>query len=461
MIRIFVVHRRFEMSRGKIVDMTQGPITPQIINYIVPLIIGNLCVLTYNMADSIIVGRYVGADALAALGAASPVMNIMLFLMVGICLGMSILMGHFFGAGDIPKLKREISTSLIAGGIFTLLVVAVGFFFSHAILRIMRTPAKILDDATSYLQIIFGGLVFSFIYNIYASTLRSMGNSRVSLYFLIISAVLNIVMDILFVAVWHLGIKGAAVATVIAEFLSAVFCMVYVHQKFPMLSFGRREFVFDVGLFRQTVSYSATAAMQQITLQIGKFLIQGAVNPLGVYTIGAFNAVTRIDDVIMVVQQNIGHGTTGFMAQNHGAGKADRMRKGFITGLKMVLIYTALLMVVVFAFAPNLVGAFVTDKDPQLVGPGVEYLEIMAFLYLLPGLTNLLQGYFRGVGRLKITLNATLSQMTGRVIAAYIVAQYWGLRGIALACLFGWICMLAYEMPVFIKSWRRLTALSN
>lgn len=441
--------------------MTQGAITPQIINYIVPLILGNFCVLTYNMADSVIVGRYVGTDALAALGAASPVMNIMLFLMVGICLGMSILMGHFFGAGDIPKLKREISTSIMAGGAFTLFIVLMGLFFSRDILWVMKTPDKILTDATSYLQIIFGGLVFSFIYNIYASTLRSMGNSRVSLYFLIISAVLNILMDILFVAVWKLGIRGAAVATVIAELLSAVFCMVYVHQKFPILKFGRHEFVFDWELLKQTVSFSATAAMQQITLQIGKFLIQGAVNPLGIYTIGAFNAVTRIDDLIMVVQQNIGHGTTGFMAQNHGAGQFDRMRRGFITGLKLVLLYTALLMVPVFIFAPQLVGVFVTDHDPRFVDAGVGYLRIMAFLYLLPGLTNLLQGYFRGVGRLKVTLAATFSQMLGRVIAAYALAQYFGLKGIAWACLVGWICMLAYEMPIFSKSWKKITVLSK
>lgn len=441
--------------------MTRGPITPQIINYIVPLIIGNLCVLTYNMADSVIVGRYVGAEALAALGAASPVMNIMLFLMVGICLGMSILMGHFFGSGDIPKLKREVSTSLIAGGVFTLLIVLLGLVFSRHILALMSTPKAILTDATRYLQIIFGGLVFSFIYNIYAATLRSMGNSRVSLYFLIISAVLNIGMDLLFVAHWGLGIHGAAIATVIAELLSAVFCMIYVHRNFPVLNFARHEFVFDWDLFRQTVQFSATAAMQQITLQIGKLLVQGAVNPLGVYTIGAFNAVTRIDDLIMVVQQNIGHGTTGFMAQNHGAGKTDRMRRGFITGLKLVLLYTAVLMIPVFLFAPQLVGAFVTEAEPEFVAPGVEYLQIMAFLYLLPGLTNLLQGYFRGVGRLKVTLTSTTAQMLGRVVGAYALAQFYGLQGIAWACLLGWICMLGYELPIFRKSWRKITAQSR
>jgi len=164
--------------------------------------------LTYNAADSVIVGRFVGANALAALGAASPVMNIMLFLIVGICLGMSVLMGNFFGKGDLENLKKVISTSLITGGLFTLLIVVLGFFFSHLILSLMITPSEIIDDATSYLQIIFIGLLFTFIYNIYASTLRSMGNSKVSLYFLGASAILNVVLDLLFVAIWNKGIKG-------------------------------------------------------------------------------------------------------------------------------------------------------------------------------------------------------------------------------------------------------------
>lgn len=280
--------------------MTSGPIAPQIIRYTMPLIVGNFCLLTYNATDSIIVGRFVGPHALAALGAAGPVMNIMLFLIVGICLGMSVLMGSYFGAGDMGTLKREISTSIIAGGVFTLVIVAGGLLFSRDILRLMHTPPEILDDGTRYLQIIFFGLLFTFVYNIYASTLRSMGNSNASLWFLVVSAVLNVLMDLWFVVGLKLGVAGAAWATVIAEAFSALFCIVYVYRRIPLLRFRRHEFVFDRQLFRSTVSYSSVAAMQQITLHIGKLLIQGAVNPLGVSAIAAFNAVSRIDDFVMI-----------------------------------------------------------------------------------------------------------------------------------------------------------------
>jgi putative MATE family efflux protein len=444
------------MKQGKIVDMTSGAITPQIIHFTVPLIIGNLCLLTYNAADSIIVGRFIGANALAAVGAASPIMNIVLFLIVGICLGMSVLMGNFFGSGDIVKLKREISTALIAGGVFTLVIVVLGLIFSHAILYLMHTPAEIIDDATLFLRIIFVGMFFTFIYNIYASTLRSMGNSNASLYFLAASAVLNVIMDIFFVPVLKLGIAGAACATVIAEALSALFCIIYVRKKIPMLKYTRHEFVFDRSLLRETINYSSVAGMQQITLHIGKLLVQGAVNPLGIFAIAAFNAVSRIDDFVMIVQQNIAHGTTGFLAQNNGGGSgAKRIRKGFFTGLKMEVIYSLIMGIIIYVFARPFVTLFIGNEGTRVVDSGVQYLKIMSFLYLLPGITNILQGYFRGLGKLKITLNSTFTQIVGRVIAAYLMAPYFGLKGIALACLVGWICMLAYELPRFTKMWKK------
>jgi putative MATE family efflux protein len=441
------------MSNKNVVDMTRGAITPQIIHFTLPLIIGNFFVLTYNAADSVIVGRFIGANALAALGVASPVMNIMLFLIVGICLGMSVLMGNFFGKGDLLNLKKVISTSLITGGIFTLVIVILGFFFSHSLLFLMNTPVEIIDDATSYLQIIFVGLIFTFIYNIYASTLRSMGNSKVSLYFLGASAVLNVLLDLLFVAVWKKGIEGAALATVIAEAAAAIFCILYVRMKIPFLRFKQNEFVFDLDLLRIIVGYSFVAAMQQITLHLGKLLVQGAVNPLGVFAIAAFNAVTRVDDFVMIVQQNIGHGITGFLAQNKGKGNFIRIRRGFLVGVKLEVIYSLIMMVIIFVFAEEIMVLFMGSGESQVVEAGVQYLKVMAFLYLLPGLTNIIQGYFRGLGKMKTTLNATFVQIVVRVIAAYLIAAYFGVKGFALACLLGWICMLGYQLPVFWKTW--------
>lgn len=444
------------MNNKNVVNMTRGAITPQIIHFTLPLIIGNFFLLTYNAADSVIVGRFIGAHALAALGTASPVMNIMLFLIVGICLGMSVLMGNFFGNSDLASLKKVISTSLISGGLFTLLIVVLGFFFSHSILSLMSTPSEIIEDATSYLQIIFIGLVFTFIYNIYASTLRSMGNSKVSLYFLGASAVLNVVLDLLFVVVWKQGIEGAAWATVIAEASAALFCVLYVRFKVPFLRFEANEFVLDRELLRVILGYSFVTATQQITLHLGKLLVQGAVNPMGVFAIAAFNAVTRVDDFVMIVQQNISHGITGFLAQNKGKGNFSRIRKGFWVGVKLEVIYSLIMTVIVFVFAKEIMILFMGNRASEVVEAGVQYLQLMAFLYLLPGITNIFQGYFRGLGKMKITLNATLVQIVVRVLAAYLIASHFGVKGIALACLIGWIFMLGYQIPVFTKTWKKV-----
>ena len=445
------------MNNKNVLDMTRGAITPQIIHFTLPLIIGNFFVLTYNAADTVIVGRFIGANAMAALGAASPVMNLMLFLIIGICLGMSVLMGNFFGKGDIENLKKAISTSVITGGFFTMVIVVLGFFFSHSLLSLMSTPSEIIDDATSYLQIIFVGLIFTFIYNIYASTLRSMGNSKVSLYFLGASAVLNVLLELLFVVVLKQGIKGSALATVIAEAIAAFLCIIYVYVKIPFLRFKRNEFVFDRDLLSIIVGYSFVSAMQQITLHLGKLLVQGAVNPLGVFAMAAFNAVTRIDDFVMIVQQNISHGITGFLAQNKGKRNFSRIRKGFMVGVKLEVIYSLVMMILIFVFAKELMILFIGRGESEVIESGVEYLKLMAFLYLLPGLTNIIQGYFRGLGEMKITLNATFVQIVVRVIAAYLIASYFGVKGFALACLIGWIFMIGYQLPVFSKSWKKLT----
>lgn len=435
--------------------MTTGRISPRLIRFAIPMILGNFFQLTYNATDSIIVGRFVGTNALAAVGAAGPVMNIVIFVIVGICLGMSVLMSEFFGSGNMLKLKHEISTSLISGGVFTLAIILLGILFSRSILLLMNTPHEIIDDATHYLQIIFLGLIFTFIYNIYASTLRSMGNSKVPLYFLMTSAILNVVMDILFVVILKKGVIGSAMATAIAEAASAFLCMVYVWRKVPILNFKRHEFVFDRTLLRRTVNYSSVSAMQQICLYVGKLLVQGAVNPLGVSSIAAFNAVSRIDDFVLSPEQSIASSATTFLAINRGAGQTNRMRKGFLSSLKIELIYSAVLMAVIFFGSYWLTFLFVGNEGENVILLGVSYLKIMAFFYFMPALTNVIQGFFRGIGDLKITLNSTFIQIVGRVIAAYFLAPRFGLSGVAFACLIGWIVMLGYEVPFFLKAWKK------
>jgi Na+-driven multidrug efflux pump len=252
-----------------------------------------------------------------------------------------------------------------------------------------------------------------------------------------------------------MGVIGAAVATVIAEAISAFLCIFYVWIRIPILKFKRSEFVFDRSLLRSTVNYSSVAAMQQICLYVGKLLIQGAVNPLGVHSIAAFNAVNRIDDFVLAPEQSIANSSTTFLAINRGAGKTERMRKGFISSFKIELIYSIVLMLGIFFGSYWLTYLFVGNEGENVIVSGVSYLKTMAFFYFLPAITNVLQGFFRGIGKLRVTLNSTFFQIAARVIAAYFLAPRFGLSGIAFACLVGWIVMLGYEIPVFMKHWKK------
>lgn len=450
------MQRKNDWGREMNGDMTSGKITPQLVKFTIPLVLGNFCQLTYNATDSIIVGRYLGTNALAAVGVASPIMNIAIFFIIGICLGMSILMSEFFGAGNYVKLRHEVTTSIIGGGIFTLLLSGLGILFAGPILRLLATPEIILADAVLYLRIILGGLIFTFGYNIYASSLRGMGNAKLPLYFLAASALLNIVMDLLFILKLQMGIEGAALATIAAEALSALFCWVYVELKVPLLRFRRKDWVFDRTLLRVTANYSFVTAMQQITLHLGKLMVQGAVNTLGVASIAAFNAVVRMDDYVMTPQQNIGHANTTFIAQNRGGGKFQRIMKGYLIGLRMELIYTLIVSVAIFACARPIMELFLDKGEGEAIQAGINYLHIMAFIYWMPALTNIIQGLFRGMGKMKITLNSTFVQMVGRVIAAFPLAYWFGLKGIVIACFIGWVGMLSYELPFFLKQWKTI-----
>lgn len=431
--------------------MTTGNISKHLIGFAVPLVLGNLFQLTYNAADSIIVGRYVGTNALAAVGTANPIMNIVMFFIVGICMGASVLMSEYFGAKDIEKFKREVSTTMIAGILFTIILTIICVCLTKPMLRLIKTPDEIITDAAMYLRIIFFGLIFTFLYNIYAATLRSVGDTKTPLKFLIMSSFFNIIMDIIFIVGFNMGVAGAAIATIIAEMLSCIFCIVYVYKKVPLLRFSRKDIILDKELLKVTISYSWVTAMQQTCLHIGKVLVQGAVNPLGVDSIATFNAVNRVDDFAFTPEQSISHGMATFIAQNRGAKKNSRINKGFWVGMKIETLYWAMIVGVVYFGARDIMQLFVPDEEAKVVELGIVYLQMMAFFYLLPSWTNGIQGYFRGMGDLKVTLNSTFVQMVGRVSFAYLLAPRMGIVGIALSCLIGWIVMLAYEVPIYIK----------
>ena len=436
-------------------DLTTGKIMPILVNFTVPLVLGNLFQLTYNAVDSIIVGHFVGKEALAAVGICNPISTLMILFLNGLCMGASILMGIQYGAKDYKTLHRQISTTMLSGVVFSFFLTLFCVVFAVPILHLLQVDASIMEMTRQYLRIIFLGLMFTFLYNFFSSTLRALGDSASPLYFLIISAVLNIFGDLFFFIVLKAGSNGCAISTVLSEALCCLFCIIYIQKKVPILRLGKKWLVFDSRLLKKTIAYGWASAMQQATVQMGKIAIQALVNTMGVSVAAAFAVVNRIDDFAITPEQNIAHAMTALMAQNKGAGKNDRMREGFRCGMILEIIYGAAVMVICQVFAGELMALFV--KDEEVIGHGVIYLHLIAVMYILPAVTNAIQGFFRGIGDLKVTLMSSFTNMAVRVIAAAPMILLWnfGIEALPYSYLAGWVAMLLVETPLMIRIYRK------
>ena len=436
-------------------DLTIGKIMPILVKFTIPLVLGNLFQLTYNAVDSIIVGHFVGKGALAAVGICNPITTLMILFLNGLCMGASILMGMQYGAKEYDTLHRQISTTLLSGVVFSLTLTTLCVLFAGPILTVLQVDTSIFAMTRGYLRIIFLGMVFTFLYNFFASTLRALGDSSSPLYFLIISAVLNIFGDLFFVVVLKAGSNGCAISTVLSEALCSLFCVIYIQKKVPLLRLGKKWLVFDSGLLKRTIAYGWASAMQQATVQLGKIGIQAIVNTMGVSVAAAFAVVNRIDDFAYTPEQNIAHAMTALMAQNKGAGRRDRMREGFRCGLVLEVIYGIFIFLVCYLLARPLMLLFV--KDEEVIGHGVTYLHLISLMYVLPALTNGLQGFFRGIGDMKVTLISSFVNMGVRVLAAIPLVFMLGLgiEALPYSYLAGWVGMLLVETPLLVRIYRR------
>ena len=436
-------------------DMTVGNPMKIILSFTFPIFLGNVFQQFYNMADAVIVGKFVGNKALAAVGSTGTIMFLIYGFVVGMTAGFTVLTAQKFGAGDMEGMRKTVVgagvLSFVIGTILTILFMV----FMKPLLILMNTPSDIFADSYTYIMIVSGGILAQMLYNLLSSILRALGNSKLPLYFLIISAILNIFGDLFFVIVLEAGSNGCAISTVLSEALCCLFCIIYIQKKVPILRLGKKWLVFDAGLLKKTIAYGWASAMQQATVQMGKIAIQALVNTMGVSVAAAFAVVNRIDDFAITPEQNIAHAMTALMAQNKGAGKNDRMREGFRCGMILELVYGAAVMLICLGFARPLMSLFV--KDEEVIGHGVVYLHLIAVMYILPAVTNALQGFFRGIGDLKVTLMSSFTNMTVRVIAAAPMVLLWnfGIEALPYSYLAGWIAMLLVETPLMLRIYRK------
>lgn len=408
--------------------MTKGSAHSHLWRYALPLLLGNWLQLAYNAVDSIIAGRFIGKNALAAEGIASPVMNLVILAITGLCIGAGVLMSEYFGGKEFTLLRQSMATMLLSGSAVSVAAAALCMIFTPDILKVMAVPEEIYDITVIYLRITFLGMPFTFIYNALAAGLKSVGDSKTPLKFLAFSAVLNAV-------------------------LACGYMLLKVKELWPR----KGQWKIDRMMLKRIMNYGGSTAFQQAVQPVGKVLIQGQVNALGVSTIAAFNAVTRVDDFACIPEQGIASAISTYIAQNKGAKKYDRIRTGFRAGIRLEICYWLIIGSITALFRTPMISMFVTGEGAkEVVNLGSRYLMYMCVFYLWPALTNGFQGFFRGMGKMYTTIIGTTIQISVRTVCTYLLAPELGMEGIAFACVTGWSLMLMFEIPYYFVTCRKM-----
>lgn len=438
-------------------DMTKGSSLEHLCKYALPLLLGTWFQMGYNTIDSIIVGRFIGKNALAAVGVAAPVMNLVILSISGLSIGAGVLMSEFYGAKNWKTLRKQFSTTILAGGFVSILVAFIGSLMTYPILQLLSVPKEIMDITATYIRIIFIGAPFTFFYNVISAALKSVGDSKTPLMFLIFTSILNGLLDVILIGGFRLGIACSATTTVVSEAASAILVTIYLAKNIPELCPQKQEWEIDKKLLAQTIQYGGVTALQQSVQPIGKLLIQGQVNALGIDVIAAFNAVSRIDAFAFTPEQSIAQAITTYVAQNRGAKKEDRIQHGFSVGMGLEVCYWFFIGSITWFFRVPIMSMFVSGEGSEnIIQIGAQYLSLMAWFYLWPAMTNGVQGFFRGMGRLKVTVLGTFIQTSVRVVMTYLLAPSMGISGIAIGCVIGWSLMLLVQVPMCLKELKKM-----
>lgn len=422
-------------------DLTKGSVTGTMLLFSLPLILGNLLQQFYNIADTLIVGKYLGAAALAAVGSSYALMVFLNSILLGMCMGCGVLFSICWGRGDLSALRQKVYLSFVSIGFFSILMTALVFCFIDDILRWLQVPQDVFPLMRSYLWYIFYGIVFTFVYNYGASLLRAVGNSVIPLLFLGIAAVLNIALDIALILYFNMGVVGAALATTIAQLVSAVGIFIYISVRFPQLLPSREERCFSGLALREIMRFSLLTCMQQSVMNFGILMVQGLVNSFGTVIMAAFAAAVKIDSFAYMPVQDFGNAFSTFIAQNFGAGKLERIKQGMRSAFITAIGFSLFVSVLVCVFARQLMEIFIDSSETAIIEAGVEYLWIEGSFYCGIGCLFLFYGLYRAVKMPEISIVLTVISLGTRVALAYILSAIpsIGVLGIWAAIPIGWI----------------------
>lgn len=421
------------------IDMTKGKPSGLILRFALPMIIGNIFQQLYNLVDTIVVGKFVGTNALAAVGSSFAIMVFITSIIIGLCMGTGVILSQYYGSKDMDRFKKAIINSSIFISSITILIMVISFSFIDGILSLFNMPMELLGDAKTYLTIIIAGLFFTFIYNGATCLLRAIGDSKRPLYFLIIASIVNVVLDLVFVLVFNLGVMGVALATIIAQAVSAILGLIYVYKELPFLKFNRSDIKIDIEEFKITAKYSILTSVQQSIMNFGILLVQGLVNTFGATVMAAFAAGVKIDSLAYMPVQDFGNAFSTYVAQNMGANKLNRIKEGVKSSIIIVVGFCAVISTLILIFSKDLMILFVDRGEVEVIALGIEYLRVVGVFYVLIGFLFMFYGLYRGMGYLNMSIILTIISLGTRVILAYILAHTTlGASGIWWAIPIGW-----------------------
>ena len=442
------------MAQSK--EMTSGPCLPLIFNFTLPLLLGNMLQQTYSLIDAAIVGKFLGINALASVGASTSVVFLILGFCNGCCGGFGIPVAQKFGARDYVSMRRLVSVSLKLAGMMSVGIALITCLLCAFILRTMQTPENIFQDAYWYLLITFIGVPCTFFYNLLSSIIRALGDSKTPFWFLLFSTVLNVLLDLLCILVFHWGVAGAAIATVFSQGVSAVLCYFYMYRKFEILRMQPADKRFRPELARQLIFVGVPMGLQFSITAIGSIMLQSANNALGTACVAAFTAAMRIKMFFLCMLESLGIAMATYSGQNYGAGKPERVWLGIKASALMMIVYAAFTFVLLMVGAKYFALIFVDPSETEILLDTELFLHISCMFFPMLGLLCILRYTIQGVGYTNLAMFSGVAEMIARILVSLYAVPVFGFIAVCYGDPMAWIAADLFLVPAFIYVYRRL-----
>lgn len=438
-------------------SMTEGKPLKLILQFALPLLLGNIFQQTYNIVDAAIVGRYLGTKALAAVGASSSVQFLVLGFCIGICCGFGIPVAQRFGAKDYDTMRSYIFHSALLSVIIAAILTVVCALLCPVILNLLSTPEDIYANAYSYLLVIFLGIPFTILYNLLSGILRAVGDSKTPFLFLAVSTVLNIVLDLFCIIVLKWGCAGAAIATITAQAVSGILCLIYIWKKFPILKLSKKNCVINGNIIRTTLIMGVPMGLQYSITAIGSMVMQSANNGLGSVYVSGFTAAMRIKQFAMCPFDAIATAVSTFCSQNLGAGKMKRIKKGLREGIAVGVIYGAVIGVVVIFFGGILSQIFIAKEETEVLAASAKYLRCLGYFFWSIGILNVCRMSVQGLGYSGLAIFSGAVEMVARIVVSLVFVPVYGFTAICFADQTAWLSAVVYIVPVCLYCLRKIS----